>query len=149
MHNVYPLRGGDMRTVADYNVDDLTVEGLYAELEEAKPFLRAWFFPSAEVVVRTSPPYEGPLTIHVFDFRAHLEPVITVLKKGDHLVVAYRNGHRFQIHSLKVFMKAVLEMHKSLPIYDPDAIKAPPGFCAQFDKRDAPIKTDYPVGDKE
>lgn len=131
--NVYTYTGSRYgEGVTEDSVKDLTVEGLYAELEEAKLFLRAWFFPSTEVLVRTSPSYEGPLAIHVFDFRTHLEPVITLLKKGDHLAVAYRNGHRFQITALKVFMKAVLEMHKKLPVYDPDAVSAPPGFCAKL-----------------
>jgi len=118
--------------VTEESVKDLTVKDLYEELASKTLVLRAWFFPGSEVVVRTSSPNEGPLAVHIFDFRTRLDPVVIVMKKDDVLHVHLVADHRFQEPAVKAFMKAVLEMHKKLPVYDPAAVKAPPGFCAQL-----------------
>lgn len=118
--------------ITEDSVKDLSVQDLYEELASKTLVLRAWFFPGSEVVVRTSSPQEGPLAIHIFDFRTRLDPVAIVLKKDNALHVHLVAEHRFQEPAVKAFMKAVLEMHKKLPVYDPDAVSAPPGFCAKL-----------------
>lgn len=117
--------------ITEESVKDLTIQDLYAELESKVLVLRAWFFPGTEVLVRTSSPLEGDLKIHIFDFRTSLEPVAVVLKKGDQLVLSLTANHRFQEPSVKALMRGVLETHKKLPLYNPDAVAAPPGFCAK------------------
>lgn len=133
-----------------FSLEDIakeTVEGLYAQLEQAGLFLRSWHFPSRELVVRTSGPREGALRIDVYDFRASPEPMVVVIKEDDQLVTNFTNLQSFGPGELKVYMKGVLRMHEMMPKHDinnPETFKAPPGWGSQ-----GGMLVKYPDGDKE
>ena len=112
------------------SVRDLDVQGLYMELSNKILGFRAWFFPSSEILVRTSAPAEGPLVIHIFDFRVSPHASVRITRNQIGVLVIY-DDLRFTETQVKVLLKAVLKMHKKMPPYDPNETKAPPGFCAE------------------